>query len=245
MTDAAGATPSRLMSAGLVAGPVLSMIDSSVVNLAVPDLVRELGRPLEVVQWAVSGYLLALAIGLAATSYLARRFGLVPTYAGSLALFTVSSAACALSADAGMLICFRVVQGLAGAPLIPLAIGLLIGRGGAAEGAGGKVPLTAGLAFFAAPALGVSLGGLLIGAYGWRSIFLVNLPVGLLALPGAPSAAGRPGARPGPGPRTGAHARPLWSSRCWAGCRPSASRTRTRCSASCSGWPDRSGSRCW
>ncbi|TLP57767.1 DHA2 family efflux MFS transporter permease subunit [Microbispora triticiradicis] len=185
MTDAAGATPSRLMSAGLVAGPVLSMIDSSVVNLAVPDLVRELGRPLEVVQWAVSGYLLALAIGLAATSYLARRFGLVPTYAGSLTLFTVSSAACALSADAGMLICFRVVQGLAGAPLIPLAIGLLIGRGGAAEGAGGKVPLAAGLAFFAAPALGVSLGGLLIGAYGWRSIFLVNLPVGLLALPGA------------------------------------------------------------
>lgn len=178
----------RLMTLGLVAGPILSMVDSSVVNLAVPDLVRELGRPLDVVQWTVSGYLLALAVGLAATSFLARRFGLMPTYIGSLALFTLASAACALAPDAGALICFRALQGLGGAPLVPLAIGLLIGQGGAAAGGGGKVPLSAGIAFFAAPALGVSLGGLLIGAYGWRVIFLINLPIGLLALPGAVAA---------------------------------------------------------
>ncbi|WP_432930628.1 DHA2 family efflux MFS transporter permease subunit [Microbispora sp. CA-135349] len=185
MTGAEAATPTRLMSAGLVAGPILSMVDSSVVNLAVPGLVRELDRPLDVVQWAVSGYLLALAVGLSVTSFLARRFGLVPTYIAGLALFTLASAACALSPDAGALICCRVLQGLGGAPLVPLAIGLLIGQGGAAAGSGGRVPLSAGLAFFAAPALGVSLGGLLIGAYGWRSIFLINLPIGLLALPGA------------------------------------------------------------
>ncbi|MGI5160697.1 MFS transporter [Microbispora sp. CA-102843] len=185
MTGAEVGRPTRLMSLGLVAGPILSMVDSSVVNLAVPDLTRELNRPLEVVQWAVSGYLLALAVGLAVTSFLARRFGLVPTYIGSLALFTLASAACALSPDAGALICCRAMQGLGGAPLVPLAIGLLIGEGGAATGSGGRVPLAAGLAFFAAPALGVSLGGLLIGAYGWRSIFLINLPIGLLALPGA------------------------------------------------------------
>ncbi|MEU6431343.1 MFS transporter [Microbispora sp. NPDC046973] len=131
------------------------------------------------------GYLLALAVGLALTSFLARRFGLVPTYIGSLALFALASAACALSPDAGALICCRALQGLGGAPLVPLAIGLLIGEGGAVTGSGRGVPLAAGLAFFAAPALGVSLGGLLIGAYGWRSIFLINLPIGLLALPGA------------------------------------------------------------
>ncbi|MBB2742870.1 UNVERIFIED_ORG: EmrB/QacA subfamily drug resistance transporter [Microbispora rosea subsp. rosea] len=185
MTGAEAGRPTRLMSLGLVAGPILSMVDSSVVNLAVPDLTRELNRPLEVVQWAVSGYLLALAVGLALTSFVARRFGLVPTYIGSLALFTLASAACALSPDAGALICCRALQGLGGAPLVPLAIGLLIGEGGAATGSGGRVPLAAGLAFFAGPALGVSLGGLLIGAYGWRSIFLINLPIGLLALPGA------------------------------------------------------------
>ncbi|WP_182898917.1 hypothetical protein [Microbispora sp. H10830] len=90
-----------------------------------------------------------------------------------------------MSPDAGALICCRALQGLGGAPLVPLAIGLLIGEGGAATGSSGRVPLAAGLEFFAAPALGVFLGGLLIGAYGWRSIFLINLPIGLLALSGA------------------------------------------------------------
>ncbi|WP_182907909.1 DHA2 family efflux MFS transporter permease subunit [Microbispora sp. H13382] len=180
--------PTVLMSAGLIAGPILSMVDSSVVNVAVPDLVRELGRPLGTVQWAVSGYLLALAVGLALTSYTARRLGLLPAYIGSLAGFTLASVACALAPNVGALIAFRVVQGLCGAPMVPLAIGLLIGQGGAVEERRSKMPLSAALAFFAAPALGVSVGGLLISVYGWRSMFLVNLPIGLFALPGAVAA---------------------------------------------------------
>ncbi|MEW9552792.1 DHA2 family efflux MFS transporter permease subunit [Nonomuraea sp. NPDC050783] len=192
------------ISLGLIAGPALSMVDSSAVNVAVPDLAGELGRPIGTVQWTISGYLLAMALGLALTPFLARRFGLLPAYIGGLVLFVISSLACALAPGAGALIAFRAVQGLAGAPLVPLAVGLLIGRGGVAEGGRrGNVPITAALVLFAAPALGASLGGLLIGAYGWRSIFLVNLPVGLAALPGALAAhrAGlgtppRPGTRP-------------------------------------------------
>ncbi|MFC4121916.1 DHA2 family efflux MFS transporter permease subunit [Nonomuraea zeae] len=198
-TTTAADRPALLTTLVLIAGPVLSMIDTSIVNVAVPDLVRELDRPLATVQWAVSGYLLAMAVGLAATSFLARRFGLLPTYAASLALFTLTSLACALAQGASALIVFRALQGLAGAPMVPLAVGLLIGGGGAVRDTR-KMPIAAALAFFAAPALGVSAGGLLISVYGWRAIFLVNLPIGLLALPGV-IAAYRAGLGTRPDPR--------------------------------------------
>jgi EmrB/QacA subfamily drug resistance transporter len=164
----------------LLAGPMLSMIDSSVVNVAVPVIVTDLHTTLATAAWALSGYLLGLACGLAATPWLARRFGTMPAYRAALAGFVLASAACAVVPSVGLLIAARVVQGLLGAPMVPLAMGLLLGRDGAAK----TMPPSAGIMLFAAPALGPALGGLLIGAFGWRSVFLINLPVGLAALAG-------------------------------------------------------------
>ena len=84
----------------LLSGSLLSMIDSSVVNVAVPDISKQLGAPLTTVQWTVSGYLLALAAALPATAYLGRRFGTVRVYAWSLFAFTVTSALCAVAQTA-------------------------------------------------------------------------------------------------------------------------------------------------
>jgi MFS family permease len=102
----------------LLAGPLLSMLDSSIVNVAVEPIARELGASLTVVQWAVSGYLLALGAGLAGTAFLARRFGTLPAYRASVIAFTAASALCALAPDAGVLVGARVVQGLVVAPLL-------------------------------------------------------------------------------------------------------------------------------
>jgi EmrB/QacA subfamily drug resistance transporter len=176
-------TPTRLAFLG---GPMLSMIDSSVVNIAVPDIVAGLHTSLGTAAWTVSGYLLGLAAGLAATPWLARRFGTLPAYQAALAGFIAASACCALAPNIDVLIATRVLQGLAGAPMVPLAMGLLLPRGGGdASDAGVRtMPVSAGLLLFAAPALGPAIGGLLISAFGWRSVFLINLPVGLAAWAG-------------------------------------------------------------
>src|SRR5215470_15788267 len=182
---AAGAArlPVRLQLAFL-AGPMLSMVDSSVVNVAVPVIVRGLHTSLGTAAWAVSGYLLGLACGLAVTPWLARRLGTLPAYSAAMVAFTLASAVCALVPTVGLLIGARVVQGLVGAPMVPLAMSLILDpRRGARS-----MPASAGIVLFAAPALGPAVGGLLIGGFGWRSVFLINLPIGLLALAGVRTA---------------------------------------------------------
>ena len=169
----------RIAQTGLLVGPLLSMIDSSIVNVAVPDIAKELKAELDDVQWIVSGYLLALGVALALTAYLAKRFGTMRVYFISMILFVIASAACAIAPDIGTLIVARAAQGFVGAPLVPLALSVLLGKAGIG---GGKVPISAALILFLAPALGPTLGGFLIGAGGWRWIFLVNLPVGILGL---------------------------------------------------------------
>ncbi|GAA3809548.1 DHA2 family efflux MFS transporter permease subunit [Cellulomonas soli] len=169
----------RVARYGLLIGPVLSMLDSSIVNVAVPDIAHELAAGLDTVQWVVSGYLLALAVGLALTAYASRRFGTMRVYTVSMILFVAVSAVCAIAPGIGLLIAARVVQGFVGAPLVPLALSVLLGKDGVG---GGKVPMSAALVLFLAPALGPTLGGLLIGAGGWRWVFLVNVPVGVLGL---------------------------------------------------------------
>lgn len=182
-TDPATAPASALGRAaryGLLVGPVLSMLDSSIVNVAVPDIAAELHATVDQVQWVVSGYLLALAVSLAATAYLARRYGTLRVYAISMVAFVAASAACALAPGVEVLTATRVLQGLAGAPLVPLALSILLGRHGL--GGGSAMPLSAALALFLAPALGPSIGGLVVELGGWRWIFLVNVPIGLLGL---------------------------------------------------------------
>jgi EmrB/QacA subfamily drug resistance transporter len=186
-----------LAQLGLMIGPLLTMVDSSIVNVAVADIAGELHASLDRVQWVVSGYLLALAAGLAASAFLARRFGTLQVYVASLIAFVIASAVCAAAPNVSVLIAARAVQGLVGAPLVPLAMSLLLAKQGAAR----RIPVAAGLLFFLAPALGPTLGGLLIGVGGWRWIFLVNVPVGLAGLLGlrrvhtAAAPAGDQGAR--------------------------------------------------
>ena len=173
----------------LLAGPLLSMIDSNVVNVAVPDISRELHGQLASVQWTVSGYLLALAATLPATSFLAKRFGVVRIYTISMALFTVMSVLCAFAQNVPILVVMRVLQGVAAAPLVPLSMSLILGPGEA--GRSGRFPVSAALVLFLGPALGPTVGGLLVSVWGWPAIFLVNAPIGLAALIAVPTLRGQ------------------------------------------------------
>jgi EmrB/QacA subfamily drug resistance transporter len=161
----------------MLAGPLLSMLDSSVVNVAAESIARSLHASLGATAWAVSGYLLALGTGLAGTAYLARRFGPVAVYRASLVAFTAASALCASAHGIGALVGFRAVQGLVAAPLVPLAMSMLLGKSGQAR----SMSPVAGILLFAAPAFGPTVGGALIGAAGWRLIFAINVPFGAVA----------------------------------------------------------------
>src|SRR5260221_11659655 len=114
-----------LVHFSLLAGPFLSMVDSSVVNVAVPVMARSFGASMIQLQWVVSGYLLALATGLAASAYLARRWGTTQVYVASLAGFMLASVACALAGSPSWLVAARGIQGLLGAPMTPLAMGMM------------------------------------------------------------------------------------------------------------------------
>ena len=172
---AGGALP-LLAQVGLLAGPFLSMVDSNIVNVALPDIAGELSGTLATAQWVVSGYLLALAAALGASAFLARRFGTRRVYLASLLGFTVASALCVLAPSIGFLIAARVLQGALGAPLVPLAMGMLLGKDGAAR----DIPAAGGILLFLAPAIGPTMGCVLVGTFGWAAIFLVNVPLGLL-----------------------------------------------------------------
>lgn len=171
-----------LVLLGLLAGPFMSMIDSSVVNVALAVIARGFKTDLATAQWVISGYLLALAFGLPASAFLAKRYGTRRIYLVSMAGFTLSSLACAFAPTLPVLIATRVLQGLCGAPLVPLAMNVLLGPNGSARKG---IPPVAGGLLFLAPALGPTVGGLLLRVGAWPLIFLVNVPIGLLGLIGA------------------------------------------------------------
>jgi EmrB/QacA subfamily drug resistance transporter len=162
------------------------MVDTNVVNVALPDIAHQLNAPLASAQWIISAYLLSLAVVLPASAFLAKRFGTRRIYLVSLLGFTLASVACAFAPDLATLIGARVVQGALGAPLIPLAMNVLFNRQTQEQSQMGPLAgAAAGIALFLAPALGPSVGGLLINAGGWPLIFLANVPFGLLGLAGA------------------------------------------------------------
>jgi len=159
----------------------MSMIDSSIVTVALSPISVSFHSTLTAVQWVASAYLLSLGITLTLIADGAKRFGTRHLYLISLTGFTVTSALCALSPSLEWLIGLRVVQGLFGGAMVPLAMNMLFGGSDASK----KMPVAAGMVLFLAPAIAPALGGILIQWAGWPLIFLVNVPVGFIAVMGA------------------------------------------------------------
>ena len=163
----------------LTLGYFMILLDTSIVNVALPDMERDLHAGFDQILWVVNGYVLVYAVLLITAGRLGDLFGPKRLFLLGLALFTLASAACGLAQDAGQLILFRVVQGLGGAIMTPQTLAILPSlfppeRRGAAFGLLGSV---AGLAVVVGP----TLGGWLVSASSWQAIFFVNVPVGLVA----------------------------------------------------------------
>jgi EmrB/QacA subfamily drug resistance transporter len=164
----------------IVIGTFMVILDTTVVNVALPTLGRVLGTDLHLLQWVISAYLLAQAAVIPLSGWVSDRFGAKRVYLISLALFTLGSALCGLAPTGELLIGTRVLQGLGGGMLMPIGMAVLF-RLTPPERRGAIFGLF-GLPIMVAPALGPLLSGYLLEFADWRLIFLINVPIGVLAL---------------------------------------------------------------
>ena len=174
-------TPEILaLAAVVVLGSIMTILDATIVNVALPTLGRDFHTSIATIQWVPTVYLLAFASVIPLTGWAAGRFGAKPLWLGSLGLFMAGSLLAGLSWSIGSLIVFRVVQGVGGGMIMPLGQTIL------AQAAGpqrmGRVMSIVGVPLLLAPIAGPVIGGALVGTASWRWIFFVNLPVGALAI---------------------------------------------------------------
>jgi EmrB/QacA subfamily drug resistance transporter len=159
-------------------GGLLAQLDATIVNVSLSNLATELRTGLSTIQWVTSGYLLALTLVLPLNAWLVGRIGAKALYLWCFAGFTLSSALCGLAWSANSLIGFRILQGISGGLLAPMAQMMI------ARAAGRHMARVAGymvLPVLLAPVLGPVIAGAILQYASWRWLFLVNLPVGALA----------------------------------------------------------------
>ncbi len=168
------------ISAVVIVGSIMSILDTTIVNVALDRLGHELHSSIANIQWVVTGYMLALAAVIPVSGWAARRFGAKPVYLLSLILFTAGSALCGLATSSTELILFRVLQGIGGGMILP--IGQLLMAEAAGPKRMGRVMSIAAVPAMLAPILGPTIGGLILQNTSWRWIFYVNLPIGIIAV---------------------------------------------------------------
>lgn len=159
-------------------GSFLAQLDATVVNVSLSGLAAELHSSLRVIQWVTSGYLLALALVLPLNAWLVERIGAKRLYLVCFTGFTCSSALCALSWSANSLIGFRVLQGISGGLMAPMAQ-LMIARAAGRDFV--RVIGYAALPVLLGPILGPVIAGAILQHASWHWLFLINVPIGLLA----------------------------------------------------------------
>lgn len=167
------------VAAVVLLGPLMSQMDSTVVNVSLPTIRQDLHASLGAVQWIISGYLLALALMLPLNAWLVDRVGAKRLYLGCFSAFTLASVFCGAARTVDALIWARVLQGIAGGLLAPMTQMML------ARAAGRHLARVMGYAampVLLAPILGPILAGAILKSAGWPWLFYINLPVGILAV---------------------------------------------------------------
>jgi DHA2 family multidrug resistance protein len=158
----------------------MELLDTSIANVALPNIGGGLGRSYDEVTWILTTYLVANAVVLPMSAWLSRVFGRKNYYLGCVAVFTLTSLFCGLAPSLGIMLSSRVLQGIAGGGLAPVAQAILVDTFPAAKRASAFALYT--IVIVTAPAVGPVLGGWITDNYSWRWIFFINIPIGIISL---------------------------------------------------------------
>lgn len=164
----------------VMVGTIAAILSSTIVNVAVPDLVRYFTLGQERAQWVAAGFMAAMTLSMLPTPWLLARFGYRRTYAGAVLLLGTGGLVGGLASDFNVVLAMRVAEGLAAGVLQPIPA-IIVMRAFAADEQGKAMGIF-GFGVVLAPAIGPSIGGVLVDHFGWRSIFFVVLPFCLVAL---------------------------------------------------------------
>lgn len=164
-------------------GTVMSALDSSIVNVSLPNMMASFGASVDDIEWVVTGYMLAFSTSMPLTAWLRDRVGFRLLYTASLGIFTIGSLLCGIAPNLPTLVGARVLQAIGGGAITPTAMAL-VAEVFPPQERGRALGIWA-VGVMVGPALGPTLGGYLTEVLGWRSIFNVNLPIGAIGLLGA------------------------------------------------------------
>ncbi|SHH22531.1 drug resistance transporter, EmrB/QacA subfamily [Desulforamulus hydrothermalis Lam5 = DSM 18033] len=164
----------------LVIGAFMAILDSSIVNVALPRFMTLFGSSADEIQWILTGYMLTSGVVVPITGYLGDRFGNKRMYIWSVAAFTLGSLLCGLAWSTQSLTVFRVIQAIGGGMIIPVSMAMIY-RIIPREKIGLALGIW-GIAAIMAPAVGPTLGGYLVDNYSWHWIFTINIPIGIVAI---------------------------------------------------------------
>jgi DHA2 family methylenomycin A resistance protein-like MFS transporter len=179
--DGAISAKRRRLTLWLVAGGMfMAVLDATIVNVALPAMRADLDATVGGLAWIVDAYTLSMAALILAGGVLADRWGAKRIYLAGLALFVLASALCGAAGAVAWLVATRLVQGLGAALFLPASLAVVRGAFDDPDERASAIATWAGIASVAA-AIGPVVGGLLVGGLGWRSVFFVNVPTGLLA----------------------------------------------------------------
>ena len=171
--------PLGLITLTVMLGTVMAVIDTSIVNVALDTIGGNLGASIDDIGWVSTGYILSQVIVMPLNGWLTARFGRRNFYAASLAVFTLASFMCGTASDIWQLVFYRVIQGIGGGALQPVAQAILMESYPPERRASALAMF--GLGALVGPAIGPVLGGLFIDNYSWPLIFYVNVPIGIVA----------------------------------------------------------------
>jgi len=174
------ATSKWLVTVSVTFGTLMGAIDSSIVNVALPQIRGAVGATVQEITWISTGFAIATVIVMPLTAFLGRLFGQKRVYMASLALFVAGSALCGLATSLPELVIFRALQGLGAGALMPTEQAIL--RQTFPPREQGMAMALFGMAVMIGPAVGPTLGGYIVDNYHWSWIFFINLPVGALGL---------------------------------------------------------------